>query len=171
MREERVEGDGLGRTLRIALAFLLPAAVGGLVGSLILSFTLYSEVVSEPADEDQVFVITRTGMLFLGTMLGATWGQLATLIIGLPAHNWLMHNTRRLAWMYLIAGSAAGLIFGVLFFGPVFFGATFPPITGLAWIMLTGVVAGAAAALTFWLIRRPDKDVRLNHSGSNATSA
>lgn len=144
---------------RLWLAFLLPAVVAGFVGSLILSFTVLSDMVSTGIeDEADVFRINRTGIIFFGTVLSATWGQLATAFIGLPAHVWLMHYTRRRAWMYAVAGALAGTGFGATFVWATVFGVTFPAFANVIWLALAGATAGACAGLTFWLIRRPDRD-------------
>jgi hypothetical protein len=146
---------------RIWLAFLLPAVVAGFVGSLILSFTILSDMVSTGTEgEAEVFRIDRTGIVLFGTLLGAMWGQLATAFIGLPAHVWLMHYTRRRAWMYAVAGALAGTGFGATFVWATMFGLTFPAFAEVIWLALAGAAAGACAGLTFWLIRRPDLDAR-----------
>jgi ABC-type uncharacterized transport system permease subunit len=148
------------RRLRLCLAFLLPAAVGGFVGATILSLTVFSDMIStSPPDEQEVFRITLSGMIFIGTFLGATWGQLATALVGLPAHVWLMHYTQRRSWMYAAAGAVAGIIFGAIFVGPPLFGQAPPTVADLAMALTASAIAGAAGGLTFWLIRRPDRDV------------
>lgn len=145
--------------LRLWLAFLLPAAVAGFVGSLILSFTVLSDMVSiGAAGEAEVFRISHAGLVFFGTVTGAMWGQLATAFIGLPAHIWLMQYTRRRAWMYAVAGALAGTGFGATFVWATVFGVTFPAFADVIWLAVAGATAGACAGITFWLIRRPDRD-------------
>jgi hypothetical protein len=145
---------------RLFFAFVLPAIVAGFVGSAILSFTVLSDMISNsPPDEEEIFPITRSGMIFFGIVIGATWGQMATAFIGLPAHVWLMHYTRRRAWMYAVAGALAGTAFGATFVWAVVFGVTFPYFADVIWLAVAGATAGACAGLTFWLIRRPDRDL------------
>lgn len=123
-----------------------------------LSFTALSDMLTAPENETEFIRVTRTGTVALGTVFGATWGQLATVVIGLPAHVWLKHNTKQRAWMYVLVGAFAGMVFGALLVVPALFGTTTPLLGKLAWIALASVVSGALAGLTFWLIRRPDRD-------------
>lgn len=159
---EAIAGHGSAwlRRLRLCLAFLLPAAVAGFVGATILSLTVFDGMIStSPPDEEEIFRITLSGMIFIGTFLGATWGQLATALIGLPAHAWLFHYTQRRAWMYAVAGAVAGIVFGAIFVLPILFGQTPPELVDIALALAASAVAGVAGALTFWLIRRPDRDL------------
>jgi hypothetical protein len=156
--EEAVVRKSAWRRTQIAIAFLLPAIIGGFVGSLILSLTALSDMITPPDVETEFIRVTHTGLVFMGTALGATWGQLATLIVGLPAHVWLTLYTTRRAWMYGVAGAAAGTIFGVLFVWPTLFGSALPSLEDLMWLAFASIGGGAAAGFGFWLIRRPDRD-------------
>jgi membrane associated rhomboid family serine protease len=120
---------------------------------------LGSMISTATPDEGEMFAISRTGMIFFGVVIAATWGQMATALIGLPAHVWLMHYTRRRAWMYAVTGALAGTAFGATFVWAVVFGVTFPYFADVIWLAIAGATAGACAGLTFWLIRRPDRDL------------
>lgn len=145
--------------LRLCLAFLLPAAVAGFVGSLILSFTAFSDMISTGKDnEAEVYRITHSGMVFMGTLLGALWGQLATLLVGLPAHVVILGQRTKPAWKYALAGVIAGVLFGAAFCWPMLSGVSGPSLANVAWLAIASASAGAIGGLVFWLIRRPDRD-------------
>lgn len=147
------------RGLRLCLAFLLPAAVAAFVGALILTFTIFSDLLTTEAyNEPEAFRMNHSGMVFLGTLIGATWGQLATTFIGLPAHVWLMRRRLHSGWAYAAVGVLAGAAFGATFVWASVFGATIPDIADAAWLVTASVAAGAIGGLVFWLIRRPDRD-------------
>jgi len=146
------------RLFRLALAFLLPAVVAGFVGSLILSFTVLSDMISSPDEPLEEYGFTRSGLVSFGTAMGATWGQIATAFIGIPAHVWLMQRAKPKARHYASTGAFAGAVFGGLIAWPMVFGLTLPPLDELAWLAIASIAAGAIAGLTFWLIRRPDRD-------------
>ena len=54
--------------------------------------------------------------------------------------------------MYALAGLVAGATFTLVIAAPIAFSAT-----GLPFLMI-GAGTGLVASLTFWLIRRPDRD-------------
>lgn len=142
------------------LAVLLPAIIASFVGSLILALTALSDMITPPHDPDPYdsFAITLADLLVIGTILGSMYGQLAMLGLFLPAHVWMMQNTTRRAWMYAAAGVISGLIFGGVFGWMVLFGRNIPSLNDFAWLMTASAAGGLIAGLTFWLIRRPDRD-------------
>lgn len=154
-------GTSLTRSLRLVAACLLASPLAGFAGALVLAFTLFADDIAASSMKETVFLpLTLPLVLGVGTFLGATWGQLATVAIGLPAHLWLKKHTTRRAWMYAIAGAGAGPIFGGLFVYGLLFGKSIAAPADIAALALASITAGAFGGLIFWLIRRPDKDAQ-----------
>jgi len=147
------------RTLRLVAACLLASPIAGFTGALVLAFTLFADEIAASSTPEHEFIeLTLPTTLGMGIFIGATWGQLATFVIGLPAHLWLKQNTTRRAWMYASAGAIAGLIFGAVFVYGMLFGRSIGAAADIAALALASLTAGALGGLAFWLIRRPDKD-------------
>lgn len=149
------------RTLRLVAAYLLPSALAGFTGALVLAFTIFADDIAFSSTHESEFIqLTLSSTLGIGTFFGATWGQLATFAIGLPAHLWLKRKTAGQAWMYAFAGAGAGLIFGVVFVYGMVFGRSLAALAEIAALVLASLTAGAIGGLAFWLIRRPDRDAQ-----------
>ncbi len=145
--------------LRLVLAFLLSPIVASFVGSLVLATTTFADEFTHSNDAD-MHTVGISDMLLLGTLIGATWGQLPILVLSITAHNRLMEFTTRKAWMYAAAGAGAGLVFGGLFVGGMLFGQTLGEPANIASLVVASLAAGTTGGMTFWLIRRPDQDSR-----------
>lgn len=154
-------GASLTRSFRIVAACLLASPLAGFAGALVLAFTLLADDIAASSTRESEFIqLTLSSTLGIGTFFGATWGQLATFAIGLPAHLWLKRKTTRQAWMYAFAGAGAGLIFGVLFVYGMVFGRSLAALADIAALVLASLTAGAIGGFVFWLIRRPDRDAQ-----------
>lgn len=152
-------GPSWTRTLRLVAACLLASPLAGFAGALVLAFTLLADDIAASAVRESEFItLTMSATLGIGTFFGATFGQLATFGIGLPAHLWLKKHTTRRAWMYAAVGAGAGLIFGGVFVYGMLFGRSIAAPADIATLALASITAGAIGGLIFWVIRRPDKD-------------
>ncbi len=152
-------GTSWTRTLRLVAAYLLPSTLAGSAGALVLAFTLLADdIAASSVRESEFITLTLSATLGMGTFFGATFGQLATFGIGLPAHLWLKKHTTRRAWMYASVGAVAGLFFGGVFVYGILFGRSIGAAADIASLALASLTAGALGGLTFWLVRRPDRD-------------
>lgn len=150
--------------VRLALAILLPGPVAGIIAALGFGLTMGAGLVFTQVTEDYSQVPATqqhiAGMLaFLvgvGVFQGVIYGSLAMVILGLPRHELLLKRTKARAWMYAAAGLIAGAAFGAIFALPALLAS--PQVVSSAALLPLGATAGAAAAMTFWLIRRPDRD-------------
>lgn len=146
---------------RLFLAAVLPGPIAGMFAALVMSVTVFASLqVYNPVhvEGEVTAFLGLHGVLFFGAFTGATWGLIPMILIGLPAHAWLIHRNRRSFWPYGLAASLAGLLFGA-FMGSPALATTMPDRWQMfAWYLATGACCGIIAGLTFWLIRRPDRD-------------
>jgi hypothetical protein len=98
-------------------------------------------------------------VVFTGALAGEVSGLLPMLLVGLPAHAWLMRRTRRQIWACAAAACLAEPLFGG-FMGMQMLASIGPGRAGIfGWYVVTGACAGVIAGLVFWLVRHPDRDV------------
>jgi hypothetical protein len=150
---------------RLGFAVALSAPAAGAILSLVLGFTVMRSAIftvphptidSQFVDADfgqiliNIFIVTSGGF-----MLGGILGWPVMLALGLPTHALLIRKTTAKAWHYAIAGLIAGFAAGLLRFVTERSGA---PASELTLLLAIGGVSGVITALTFWIIRRPDKD-------------
>jgi len=150
---------------RLAFAVVFSAPVAGAILSLVLGFTLMSNIIFLVPDPniDSNFVRADFGQIVLNTimvavsglMVGGLLGWPVMLGLGLPMHAILIRKTPAKAWHYAIAGLVVGMIAGFLRFAMERGGTG---TNDLIVLLAIGGVAGAIASLMFWLVRRPDKD-------------
>jgi hypothetical protein len=142
------------------LAFLLPGPIAGAMAGLAFGLTVGNQFVFFQQLDDYSIVPASAsyiaGMLAFcvlgGALQGLIYGTLAMLLLGAPAHLFLRARTSAGATVYALAGLVAGAIFTLVIAAPIAFNAT-----GLPFLMI-GAGTGLVASLTFWLIRRPDRD-------------
>ncbi|MCH2458410.1 MAG: hypothetical protein MK186_10200 [Henriciella sp.] len=155
---------------RLVAAVLISPVLGGLVAAELVAiiffpkeifFRLLSDSVTyRPATPPEIFE-TLSSIAILGSTLGAVLGFPAMLLVGLPAHVWLI-STRRTALAYYASfGSVAGVIASFAFRyiqDPKMWTWIFSEIHYvLVGIVAPGAMAGAVSAITLFLISRPDK--------------
>jgi LytS/YehU family sensor histidine kinase len=150
---------------RLAFAVVFSAPVAGAILSLVLGFTVMSNIIFLVPDPniDSNFVRADFGQIVLNTimvavsglMVGGLLGWPVMLGLGLPMHAILIRKTPAKAWHYAIAGLVVGMIAGFLRFAMERGGTG---TNDLIVLLAIGGVAGAIASLMFWLVRRPDKD-------------
>ncbi len=88
----------------------------------------------------------------LAIMIASTLGITASIALGLPSHLLLKRAGQTHLIAYSAAGSLVGAISGTLY--ALFVGMT----SNNGFWALPGGLAGAFGGLTFWVIRRPDRD-------------
>lgn len=144
---------------RLLFATILPGPVAGVVAAVIAASTAFADLEFFKVDGAAAGLgITYSGMLVFGAIFGAIWGTLLTLIAGLPMHDVLLRRQSTRAGHYTIAGGFIGLAPGVSFAFGSLIGTTADRWGDAASFVLAGAAAGTIGGLTFWLIRRPDRD-------------
>lgn len=131
---------------------------------------LAAAVVAGMATGAAIFVITATlwgwsstslaspSMIVLGGAVGGSVGLVPAYLVGLPLHHYLARRRRNDASTYAGMGAAVTLTTAaILFF-------LFPASPAISKIVIGAVllplapIGGAVGGLTFWFIRRPDRD-------------
>lgn len=98
-------------------------------------------------------------IVLLGALIGFVIGLPLTIIVGLPIHAFLIRQSRVSAIAYLLMGTAAGVLLGLM--------ASFIQSDEVGFYRIISLVLfGIGSPLTayiFWLIRRPDRDAPPAH--------
>lgn len=114
-----------------------------------------------PADPGRFaeFPIVLAAMVVFG-VVALPFTAIWTVALSLPLHVLLSWLGRREAISYMAAGTIGGA--GLALVG----GALAPPTAGTLQLAAAFALAGLTAALTFWLVRRPDFTRPAASSGS-----
>lgn len=124
------------------------APFGGCVLASTLAF-LVAALVSKEADFFYFLIVPLFGFAY-----AVTTGLLASFVIGAPLHV-VLSRLRLRSWLaYCLAGAAGGMI---VYAASILLGVQTAP-----WLASYLLVSGAGMGATFWLIRRPDRDVAAN---------
>lgn len=97
-------------------------------------------------------------LILMGTVVGGTAGLIPAFLVGLPLHHYLVRMKWNGAKHYAALGAgvaiATTLVLLMIFLGGQ--GAWLNP--GVAIFLAIVSFAGVMGGLTFWIIRRPDRD-------------
>jgi hypothetical protein len=142
---------------RLAISVLMSAPIAGMVIALVLALTVFRT--TPPAGNAGaagiIEVISGAGMVMAtGFMLGGVIGWPVMLAFGLPAHAVLLRKTSAAIGWYALAGGVIGAAAGGI---RLLQTSSVRPDAYLLYFGM-GAVTGAAAAIVFWWLRRPDKD-------------
>lgn len=136
----------------LALAVLLSAPIATAVVTVILAATVFNRLVfAEGVDP----LATSLGLIREGLTYGALTGWPVTLTVGLIAHAFLLRRTHATVIWYIGVGAIAGAGAGLVRALPE---ASTTDAMALMSIAAIGLVIGTLSGLTFWMIRRPDRD-------------
>ncbi len=105
-------------------------------------------------------ILTFAGLA--GVTYGAVVGVPTVVLAGLPVHHILSIIGRTHVLPYVLAGGLIGLPAAVFGLAILSRGSLNMSAEGWAFACALGAITGAMSALVFWLIRRPDRDVRAN---------
>jgi hypothetical protein len=96
--------------------------------------------------------------LIMGVIFGATFGLIPSILVGLPLHHYFVHMKWNRALHYAALGAgiapAALLLMTLVFLSGQ--GTWLNLQVALTFLLIA--FAGAVGGLTFWIIRRPDRD-------------
>jgi hypothetical protein len=168
--EEKVgESRSHDRSPRLIAGLFLAPIVGCLLGAyaFLIVVLLTQAANQEPDQLDLQNLIRVFGMITgIALQIALLLGVAISFAFGLPLYLLLKHFEITHVLAYLSGGIAVGVVALQIFFmlSATDFGME-------TYVAPLGAACGGFAALTFWLIRRPDKDAGLNHSASNSTSA
>jgi hypothetical protein len=140
--------------LRLLSALLAPPVVVSAAGA--LAFALAGPCSVRPAcTADTLAMVAAWGGLF-----GLLFGGPAAVLLGLPAHHFLLRMGKKHALFYALAGAIVGLPTAIA----IFLWSSGLPMGAGGWLvaLAIGALIGALSALLFWLIRRPDRDALPN---------
>jgi len=101
------------------------------------------------------------GLLITSTVAGGIVGLVPALIVGLPLHHYFVRKRWNRALHYAAIGAAVGAlsILVIMFVFQMWSSGMNPlPLPGLYMFVGMFAVSGTAGGLTFWIIRRPDRD-------------
>ena len=169
---ENSPSNGVQRAIsgRLVAAVLISPVLGGLVAAELVAmiffpkeifFVLLSDSVTyRPATPFEIFE-TLGFIGLLGVTLGTLVGVPAMLLVGLPAHLWLV-STRRTALAYYASFGAVTGVIASFAFGYIQDPEMWTWIFSEIYYLLGGVVApgamaGAVSAIMLFIIARPDR--------------
>jgi len=132
----------------------MAAVAAPFIGALI-AIPVYLAIVGLIGGESSLLAFIRVAFtiaLYTGALLGVP----AMVLFGLPIHSILLAFGYRSAWHYSLMGALAGMVVGAI----VLLWLSDAPAETTNWApsFALGSFTGALSALTFWLVRRPDRD-------------
>lgn len=160
MRDDRLGGGTRRDNIVLTIIGLIAAPiVGGALGMPIFltGLQLTGDLSSLPANPGLVsWVANFLGLMIGGSMVGAVFGLAPAFLLGSPLHIFLVRSQHTGRIHYAALGGLIGVVapFAMSFqVNPL--GAGLPLLMQfLSLALLSGVLGG----LTFWFIRRPDRD-------------
>ncbi len=124
---------------------------GGLVATLVISALVTAPAwFGPPPKPTDLIQIKPVGWLIMGFYVSGLWVA-GCLPFCLVSHALLWRAGRRTWAAYVLTGVALSILAAIAYIGGF-------NIKDFGWTILAFPVAGAAGALTFWAIRRPDRD-------------
>lgn len=153
MSEDRLGGRSQSTRIILTIVGLLCAPVVGV--TVAIYFGMLFDFVGRGSSIDYAYMLNSAGSV--GAVLGAYLGWPTAFLFGWPIHVGLLDRNATKLRHYVGLGAVIGVTLFLtvtLVTGAVRF-ALDPSFASLA---LTSTAAGALGGLTFWLIRRPDRD-------------
>lgn len=122
------------------------------VGGAFLTTVIFVAIMSATSDRPVIVGPTSATLTFaVPLMLGAIYGWPIAFIIGWPAHAYLAKRGDAALSAYIVLGACIALALALLLI--------FAQRLWANWLSFAFfATAGAITGLTFWLIRRPDRD-------------
>lgn len=137
---------------RLIMGVVLAPFVGAAAGSVVTALT--APLMSPDQTGWGSVPVLLLMFLFGSFYVGATVGIAASLVLGLPAHALVSRLGLVSVWPYLACGAAAGAAVCWGWFAVMSAQNDLPDTP----VLLIALFTGATSALTFWLIRRPDRN-------------